>query len=207
MQTAVERASIIASEVFTSPFFGLGIIELGAPCSGKGTQAKVLAKTFGITHISSGAILVGNKKAKPFMDAGKPVPDEYLFPAIELELTNYPPGEIKGLIEDGWVRDVGQIDKAMHLGRGVGIKRFVALEYTGIPTDELIRRMVERAILQGRTDDKPEVFEERIQIYNENRPLIVAGLEAVGCPVGIVHGYDHPDTVFMNTIITLRGIL
>jgi adenylate kinase len=59
------------------------IIFLGAPGAGKGTQAKVLADSQGIPHISTGDILrsaVANQtplgvKAKGYMDAGELVPD------------------------------------------------------------------------------------------------------------------------------------
>ncbi|MFZ5639933.1 MAG: nucleoside monophosphate kinase, partial [Bacillota bacterium] len=57
---------------------------MGPPGAGKGTQAEVLVKELGITHISTGdmfraAIKEGTemgKKAKEYMDKGQLVPDE-----------------------------------------------------------------------------------------------------------------------------------
>ena len=60
------------------------LIMLGAPGAGKGTQAKQIAKTYSIPHISTGDIFRANiknntelgQKAKTYMDAGQLVPDE-----------------------------------------------------------------------------------------------------------------------------------
>ena len=60
------------------------IILLGPPAAGKGTQAKLIAETFGIPQISTGDILRANvarktelgMKAKAIMERGDLVPDE-----------------------------------------------------------------------------------------------------------------------------------
>ena len=66
------------------------LILLGPPGSGKGTQAKLLNKRRGMTHISTGDMLRDAKaagtpaglKAAPFMDHGKLVPDDVVNEAI-----------------------------------------------------------------------------------------------------------------------------
>ena len=60
------------------------IVMLGAPGAGKGTQSALIAKEYGIPHISTGDILRRNikegtelgKLAKSYIDAGALVPDE-----------------------------------------------------------------------------------------------------------------------------------
>ena len=68
-----------------------GLIFLGAPGSGKGTQAEVLAEGLGIPHISTGdmlrqAIADGTElgdQAKAYMDKGELVPDQLILGMIE----------------------------------------------------------------------------------------------------------------------------
>ena len=62
----------------------MNLIFLGAPGAGKGTQAEIICKEFGIPHISTGDILRKNikeqtelgKTAKEYIDSGRLVPDE-----------------------------------------------------------------------------------------------------------------------------------
>ena len=62
----------------------LFVIMLGAPGAGKGTQARMLAETLGVPHVSSGDIFRENLKnetplgmlAKTYMDRGELVPDD-----------------------------------------------------------------------------------------------------------------------------------
>ena len=73
----------------------MNIIIMGAPGSGKGTQAAQICKTHNIPHISTGDILRKNiaegtelgKQAKAFMDAGKLVPDTLVIELIKVRLS------------------------------------------------------------------------------------------------------------------------
>ena len=76
---------------------------LGAPGSGKGTQAERIAPAFGVPHISTGDILSAAVKAgtelgmaaKRYMDAGDLVPDEVMIGIIRERLTE--PDTVAGL--------------------------------------------------------------------------------------------------------------
>jgi adenylate kinase len=93
---------------------------LGAPGSGKGTQAKQLADKFGFTHLSTGDMLraaikqqlpVG-LKAKSYMDQGNLVPDSVMIELIEEALA--PLTDTARIILDGFPRTVpqaGALDK------------------------------------------------------------------------------------------------
>lgn len=94
----------------------MNIIMLGAPGAGKGTQAKRLAESFGIPHISTGDILRTNiskgtelgKKAKGFIDAGALVPDELV---IQLVADRLEEEDAKaGFIFDGFPRTIPQAE-------------------------------------------------------------------------------------------------
>lgn len=69
----------------------MNLIMLGAPGSGKGTMAKLIAKDFELPHISTGDIFRENiknqteigKQAKAIMDKGELVPDEITIKIVE----------------------------------------------------------------------------------------------------------------------------
>jgi adenylate kinase len=92
----------------------LGIILLGPPGAGKGTQAKKISDEFAIPQISTGDMLreaVNNgtemgKKAKSFMDQGGLVPDEVVIGIVKDRLQAKDCG--KGFILDGFPRTIPQ---------------------------------------------------------------------------------------------------
>ena len=92
----------------------MGIILLGPPGAGKGTQAKKLTQEFSIPQISTGDMLrvaVKNgtalgKQAKAFMDAGGLVPDEVVIGIVKERLAKSDCG--KGFILDGFPRTIPQ---------------------------------------------------------------------------------------------------
>jgi adenylate kinase len=94
----------------------LNLILLGPPGAGKGTQAKILAKSFQIPQVSTGDILRGavkeqspmGIKAKEYMDSGALVPDEVVVGIVKERLAM--PDCSKGFILDGFPRTVAQAD-------------------------------------------------------------------------------------------------
>jgi adenylate kinase len=90
------------------------IILLGAPGSGKGTQAQRLSETFGIPQVSTGDLLRGavaagtelGKRAKVAMDAGELVSDDIVLGMIRERLAQ--PDAAPGFILDGFPRNIAQ---------------------------------------------------------------------------------------------------
>lgn len=90
------------------------IVLLGAPGTGKGTQAKLLADKYKIPQISTGDLLraavAGNtdlgRKAKANMDAGHLVPDDIVLGVIQERLSK--PDAKEGFILDGFPRNIPQ---------------------------------------------------------------------------------------------------
>lgn len=90
------------------------IILLGAPGSGKGTQAQRLSATFGIPQVSTGDLLRGavaagselGKRAKVAMDAGELVSDDIVLGMIRERLAQ--PDAAPGFILDGFPRNISQ---------------------------------------------------------------------------------------------------
>ena len=110
-----------SSFVWSSSMFAEGstnlpplIILIGAPGSGKGTQAQTLVKEFGVVHISTGDMLRANVKAqtpiglkaKTFMDAGQLVPDEIVIDMLRQRLAE--PDCAHGALLDGFPRTLPQ---------------------------------------------------------------------------------------------------
>ena len=92
------------------------IVLLGPPGVGKGTQAKILAETTKLAHVSSGDLFRENLKnqtelgrlAKSFMDKGELVPDDVTISMIRDRITRSDCGA--GAILDGFPRTPIQAD-------------------------------------------------------------------------------------------------
>jgi adenylate kinase len=92
------------------------IVLLGPPGAGKGTQAKLIAETYGIPQISTGDILRDNVarktelgvKAKEIMGRGDLVPDELVCGMVADRLTQA--DCVRGFILDGFPRTVRQAE-------------------------------------------------------------------------------------------------
>ncbi len=93
------------------------VVLLGAPGSGKGTQAKILAKQYGMAQISIGAILRAaveegsalGKQAKPYMDSGQLVPDDVVLGLLRDHLASEDTDN--GFILNGFPRNVIQAEE------------------------------------------------------------------------------------------------
>ena len=127
------------------------LILLGAPGSGKGTQAKNIAEKVGITHVASGDIFRAaatrgdelGKQAKSYMDKGLLVPDEITIKMILERIAK--PDCAKGVMLDGFPRTLEQakaLDKALKEKKQAIDRVF----YINVTTDELVRRLSGRFI-------------------------------------------------------------
>ncbi|MEB3293259.1 MAG: adenylate kinase [Synechococcales bacterium] len=154
------------------------LIFLGAPGAGKGTQAKILADSHGIPHISTGDILraaVANQtelglKAKQFMDAGELVPDSLVIDLIRERLAQS--DAQKGWILDGFPRNVTQagfLDTLL-----AELKQVCDHTINLDVADEIVvNRLVKRGVESGRSDDNEDTIRRRLQVYrDQTAPLI-----------------------------------
>jgi adenylate kinase len=162
------------------------LIFLGAPGSGKGTQAAALVERFGIAYISTGEILRAavaagtplGQAANAYMSAGKLVPDDVVIGIIEERLKA--PDCDPGFLLDGFPRTVPQ---AVALGgilerMGRGIDHVI---YLDVDDQELFSRLKGR----GRADDTEETVRARLQVYNEQTAPLIAHYEAQGMLIRI----------------------
>jgi adenylate kinase len=177
------------------------LILLGAPGAGKGTQAAVICKAFGIPQISTGDMLRAAVKAgtplglaaKQVMDAGNLVSDDIIIGLVKERIAQ--PDCAAGFLFDGFPRTIAQAD-AM---KAAGVKLDVVLEID-VPNEAIIERMSGRRVhpASGRTyhvrfnpprvdgrddvtgepliqrdDDSEATVRKRLRVYqSQTRPLV-----------------------------------
>lgn len=122
------------------------IILLGPPGSGKGTQAKLLSKRYGIPHIAMGDILreeVAKKtplgeKVEVYMSKGELVPDEVAIEVLKKRLREADCSN--GFILDGFPRTLNQAKALDDMLSGLNLK-IDAVIYIEVPDGEIIKRL------------------------------------------------------------------
>jgi adenylate kinase len=151
---------------------------IGPPGAGKGTQAARLAESYGIPAISTGDIFRFNVKnetelgklAKSFMDRGEYVPDSVTNDLVRDRLSM--DDAQAGFLLDGYPRTADQVSELDSILDGHD-KSLDAVILLTADTDEIVRRLLNRAIEQGRTDDTEGVIRHRLEVYEaETAPLI-----------------------------------
>ena len=160
-------------------------VMLGAPGSGKGTQATLLADRLGLPHIASGDLFREHMReetplgleAKRYVDRGALVPDRITIGMVAERLSR--PDAARGAILDGFPRTRPQalaLDGALAARGG----RVASALYIDVGHDELVRRMSERWICRGPAQ----------HVYNAtSRPPRTPGV----CDVDGEKLYQRPD--------------
>ncbi len=129
----------------------MNIVLLGAPGSGKGTQAAMISGRYGTPHISTGDILRQavtdgtslGLKAQGYMDRGELVPDEIIIGVVE-ECLREEDCE-RGFILDGFPRTVAQAESLEESLKEMGGSLDVVLNIE-VEDEEIIRRLTGRRI-------------------------------------------------------------
>lgn len=177
------------------------IILFGPPGSGKGTQSELLIEKFSLVHLSTGDLLrreIAQQtplglEAKSIMDKGQLVPDEVVIGMIQSALEANP--DAKGFLFDGFPRTAAQseaLDKLLAL-KGTSIGVVLALE---VSEEELVRRLLNRGLTSGRSDDTNEtVIRARITEY-QNKTTVVADYYAQFGKVVKVPGEGSIEEIF-----------
>jgi len=154
------------------------ILLIGPPGAGKGTQAALLAKHFGIPAISTGDIFRENVRnetplgleAKAFMDRGEYVPDTLTNALVRDRLNQ--DDAAAGFLLDGYPRTIDQVQELDDILEETEAKLDVVVQLTA-DAEELLIRLSGRAQEQGRSDDTPDVIKRRLDVYEEQTaPLI-----------------------------------
>lgn len=183
------------------------LVLIGAPGSGKGTQAERLTVALGIPHISTGnllraAVAAGTKlgrEAKAVMEAGKLVSDEIVLGMLEQRLAE--PDAEAGFILDGYPRNLAQADALDRLLERLAqpLDSVVLIE---VPDQVIIDRVESRFRIEGRADDDPETVRHRLSVYAEQTAPVVAHYRALG-ELQMVDGVGSVDAVLARIMAIL----
>jgi adenylate kinase len=125
------------------------LLLIGAPGSGKGTQAVRIAETLGITHISSGDLLrqhvtegtAFGQQVQQYVSRGDLVPDQMVLDMLRKPIVAA--SEAGGYVLDGFPRTVEQAKVAYDTARALGVAVQIAI-HLHVPTEELVRRLLAR---------------------------------------------------------------
>lgn len=184
------------------------LVLFGKPGAGKGTQAAFLKDKYNLVHISTGDIFRFNiknetklgKLAQSYIEKGDLVPDEVTIQMLQEEVEKNPNAE--GFLFDGFPRTIAQAEAldAFLTSKGMRIHGTLALE---ADDEVLIKRIVERGKVSGRTDDQDEEkIKNRFVEYNEKTAPLIAYYKAQGK----YHAVDGIGTVEEITVRLSKAI-
>lgn len=183
------------------------IVIMGAPGSGKGTQAALIVKELDLDHISTGdllraAVAAGTelgKRAKEVMDRGELVSDEIVLGLLEQRLLQE--NTKNGFILDGYPRNIAQAQALDGLLERIGQPVEEALQID-VDEEQVVTRIAKRAALEGRSDDTEETVRNRLRIYGEETAPVVDFYAQKGI-LSRVLGDGSIEDVFQR----IRGVL
>ena len=201
----------------------MNIVLLGAPGAGKGTQAQLLVRDYGVAHISTGDLLRAAVKggtelgvaAKKYMDAGELVPDQLVIDLVKERLAA--DDAQKGFMLDGFPRNTVQavtLDTELStMERSLDCALLV-----DVASDVIVKRLSGRRTCRDcghtgtadekvcpscggemyqRDDDKPETIKNRLDVYEKNTAPLVEYYRGQGI-LKIVDGDRPVETVYAD---------
>jgi adenylate kinase len=180
----------------------VNVLLLGPQGSGKGTQAKLISKTYGIPQISTGDMARElreldtelGRKVKEIYDRGDLLSDELIVDMIRDRLSR---GDtIPGFILDGFPRNLAQAGALDELLTELDRDLDVVFDFRVADRETLLERLLKRAAEENRTDDTPEAIERRLQIYEEQTAPLVEYYRAKRANVVGIHAERPVGEVF-----------
>lgn len=187
------------------------IVIFGAPGAGKGTQSEKMIAKYGFGHISTGDVLRNEikkgsdlgKTAKGYIDNGQLIPDDLMVSILAKVYDSFGKDH-NGVIFDGFPRTIPQAEalKKMLAERGHKLAAMIELD---VPEEELMKRLLLRGKISGRSDDNEETIKKRLSVYhNQTSPLIKwYTKEGIHCHV---EGIGTIDEIFARVCTAIDSI-
>lgn len=210
----------------TARSVGIKIVLVGKPCSGKGTQAPMMARRYRCVHISVGNLLraevrVGSelgKLAHEYMVKGALLPDDLVISVVQRRLEQ-DDCKANGWILDGFPRTLAQAQAMQEMGiepdavilldRPDEMVKEWCLGRSFDPTTGIIYHPKYnpppeevKPWLQIRDDDKLEVVEKRLDQYHESIKALIA---CYNDKVSVIDTTKHEVDAFKDVCKVLDG--
>ena len=185
------------------------VILIGPPGCGKGTQSRRLVQLLKVPHLSTGDMLRAarsqksplGRKVADCMDQGKLVSDELIMDIVADRL--HKPDCGAGCLFDGVPRTIVQADSLgqMLAKSDRAIDKVVELR---VDPEELMRRMLNRAKIEGRADDNEETIRHRMEVYAAETKPLIDYYEQRG-KLNVIEGTGTPEEVFARISAALEN--
>jgi len=180
------------------------LVLLGAPGSGKGTQAARLKEYLKVPHISTGDLLRAEvtagsalgREAEAVMARGELVSDDILLGMLKDRFSR--DDTRAGFILDGYPRNLAQAAALDALMVDLG-QPFDAAVQLAVDNELLIERLAGRAKAEGRADDSPESVRKRLTVYDDQTAPVIEFYRGQG-QLSVVDGVGTLDDVFARIV-------
>ncbi|HZS24008.1 MAG TPA: adenylate kinase [Gaiellaceae bacterium] len=185
---------------------------MGPQGSGKGTQAKKIASTYGVPHIATGDMIREMKERETELgrelrqvyDRGDLVDDALMVRLIRDRLDR---GDtLPGFVLDGFPRTLVQAEALDELLQELDRPIDVVFDFQVPDRAQLFERLMKRAREENRSDDTPEAMQRRLELYErETAPLVDYYRSTRGNVVGI-HAARTIEDVFSEIQEALSSV-
>ena len=157
-----------------------GLVLIGPPGVGKGTQAAQLRGEFGLAHIATGDLLREHRaqgtelgrEAAAYMSDGRLVPDGLVVAMVQERIRESP-----RFLLDGFPRTLAQA-RALAEVLLVERRRLAAAVFVEAPDEIVVDRIAGRA--EGRDDDNAATVRRRLQVFHQSTAPVITYYEALG---------------------------
>lgn len=171
--TGSSGANAAASQTLSLPKPSV-LFVLGGPGAGKGTQCERLVREYGYVHLSAGDLLREERDSgspdgdmiNTLINEGKIVPVEVTVNLIRRAMERAAPGGGGRFLVDGFPRNFENLEGWERVMGGKADVQGVL--YYDCPEEVMERRLLQRGLTSGRSDDKADVIRKRFHTYIES---------------------------------------